>query len=193
VSLDRLKELAADFAAGTLEGAERDEFRSLVSAASEAHKAEAAAVVDAATVVGLSIPRAQAPATLRARLLNRVKPPQETPNLFKFLHEEQQGAWIPLKIPGAYVKLLHMDDLQDYAVVLGKLDPGAKYPAHQHREGEQIYILTGDLSIGDVKLKAGDFHHAGPGSAHGINHSESGCTILAVLSKKDLMAQFAAT
>jgi anti-sigma factor ChrR (cupin superfamily) len=86
-----------------------------------------------------------------------------------------------------------MEDHQDYAMVLGKLDAGARYPAHRHDGPEQIYILSGDLSIGDVKLNAGDFHSAAPGSAHGVNSSEQGCVILAVLSKRDLLAQFAAT
>jgi anti-sigma factor ChrR (cupin superfamily) len=43
----------------------------------------------------------------------------------------------------------------------------------------------------EVVLRAGDFHHAEAGTAHDVNWSEGGCVLLAVLSKEDLLNQFA--
>ncbi len=76
-----------------------------------------------------------------------------------------------------------------YALVMGKLDPGSRYPSHRHLLGEEVYILSGDLHIGDRALKAGDFHHADAGTTHGVNFSEQGCVILAVISTQDLQTQ----
>ena len=52
-------------------------------------------------------------------------------------------------------------------------------------------MISGDLHIGDEIIQAGDFHHAEAGSTHGVNWSEQGCVLVAVLAKEDLLAQFA--
>jgi anti-sigma factor ChrR (cupin superfamily) len=194
VNDDRLIELAAGFAGGNLEAGEHEEFRALLARASAAVRAEVGQIIDAAALATLSTMPPASPlpsAPLRQRLLQRVRGGLSPSELLKFVRGGDEG-WIALKVPGASVKLLSMEDDKDYSVVLGKLEPGARYPAHSHIGAEEVYILSGDLSIGDVKLVAGDFHHAAPGSSHDVNHSENGCTILAVLTKKDLMAQFAA-
>ena len=77
--------------------------------------------------------------------------------------------------------------------MLGKLEPGARYPGHSHLRPEDVFMLSGDLHLGEkVVLRAGDFHHAEAGTAHDVNWSEEGCVLLAVLSKEDLLNQFAA-
>src|SRR6185295_12480056 len=84
----------------------------------------------------------------------------------RFLDAGERG-WKQLPVPGASIKLLSRERDRGYAVLLGKLDPGVKYPAHTNVGPEDFYILTGDLHIGDLKLRAGDFHHADAGSLHG--------------------------
>jgi len=78
-----------------------------------------------------------------------------------------------------------MNDEKDYAVVLGKLDPGASYPPHVHTGPEETFVLSGDLFIGEIKLPSGDFHTAAAGSRHGFNHSKGGCIILGIVTKKN--------
>jgi anti-sigma factor ChrR (cupin superfamily) len=51
--------------------------------------------------------------------------------------------------------------------------------------------LTGDLVVGNQRLMAGDFHHADKGSQHEVNYSETGCTLLAVLTTDDPLVAFA--
>jgi anti-sigma factor ChrR (cupin superfamily) len=195
VNTDRLKELAAGYATGELELAERDEFKALLQSAADVERKETAAVIDTGALLSLSRPLERPTPALRQRLMSRIgqsaiaKPVE----LLRFVRGADNSGWIPLKVPGAYVKVLSIEESRGHAVVLGKLDPGAHYPAHDHIGGEEIYVLSGDLFIGEVKLVAGDFHSAAPGSRHEVNHSEQGCTILAVLTKKDLMRQFAAT
>lgn len=99
--------------------------------------------------------------------------------------------WKALPVPGAYIKLLSLEKERGYAVLMGKLDPGTRYPAHVNAGPEDFFILTGDLVIGDRKLVAGDFHHADQGSQHAENYSVEGCTLLAVLTTDDPLVAFA--
>jgi anti-sigma factor ChrR (cupin superfamily) len=99
--------------------------------------------------------------------------------------------WKQLPIPGAWIKLLSAQPDRGYAVLLGKLDPGVRYPAHVNVGPEDFYILTGDLHVGDRAMGPGDFHHADAGSAHQENYSVEGCTLLAVLTMDDPLVSFA--
>jgi len=99
--------------------------------------------------------------------------------------------WKELPVRGAFIKLLSLQADHGYAVLLGKLDPGVRYPAHTNVGPEDFYILTGDLHVGDQVLRAGDFHHADAGSHHEENYSVEGCTLVAVLTTDDPLVQFA--
>ena len=106
-----------------------------------------------------------------------------------FLRGAAATGWIPLPVTGASVKLLSYDDASGYAVVLGKLEAGSRYPGHRHIHPEDIFMISGDLHVGEELIQAGDFHHANAGSEHGVNWSEKGCVLLCVLSKEDLLNQ----
>jgi anti-sigma factor ChrR (cupin superfamily) len=110
---------------------------------------------------------------------------------FLFHGGEDSRGWKELPIRGAWLKFLSIDRERGYAVLLGRLEPGVRYPAHQHEGGEELYILTGDLHIGDRRLVAGDFHHADSGTSHPVNYSIDGCTLIAVLPAEHELVQFA--
>jgi putative transcriptional regulator len=110
---------------------------------------------------------------------------------FHFHAAQESAGWKPLPLPGAWIKLLSVDRASGYAVLLGKLDPGVRYPAHTHTGSENLYILTGDLQIGQLALGPGDFHHSDAGTSHPLNHSIEGCTLLAVLGVEHELARFA--
>ena len=110
---------------------------------------------------------------------------------FRFLDATDRGGWKQLPVPGAWIKLLSLDRERGYAVLLGKLEPGVRYPAHLNLGPEDLYVLTGDLHIGDRRLGPGDFHHADAGSRHDVNHSVRGCTLLAVLTTDNPLVEFA--
>jgi anti-sigma factor ChrR (cupin superfamily) len=109
----------------------------------------------------------------------------------KFLATKKTTDWKALPVPGAFVKLLSFEPERGYAVLLGKLNPGTRYPAHKNAGPEDFYILTGDLHVGDHVLGPGDFHHADAGTLHAENFSEEGCTLLAVLTVDDPIVRFA--
>ncbi|WP_116997390.1 nuclear transport factor 2 family protein [Desertimonas flava] len=44
--------------------------------------------------------------------------------------------------------------------------PGARSPAHRHPAGEDLYILSGRVRVGDVVLEAGDYLHTPAGGVH---------------------------
>ena len=203
---ETLKELAALHALGALDGDEAGEFSQLL-ASNAAAREEVAAFALVAEAMAFSVPIAsEPPRELKARILKQVeqsmarhqleaqlkqfRPPST--NGFSYSKETTTAGWIPLPVRGAYIKLLSFDDSTGYATVLGKLDPGARYPAHHHLQAEDVFMISGDLHIGEKVIGPMDFHHAEAGTDHGVNWSEHGCVLLAVLSKEDLIAQFLA-
>lgn len=138
-------------------------------------------------------PPAEPPHHLKQQILEKAFASTVEADGFSFLSTHHIQDWQALPVAGAYVKMLSMDEERGYAVVMGKLEAGTRYPAHTHIHGEEIYMLTGDLHIGERKLGPGDFHHAAAGTRHDVNWSEEGCTLMAVLSLEDLQAQFAAS
>ena len=203
---EKLQELAALNAVGALEGSELQELEAQLAEAGGVAAGQAAAFNDLAALLAISLAAPKAPPRdLKDKILRATAAPPPpsaafppavgesaaAPAGFKFVFSAEQGDWQRLRVPGAWVKLLSLDPARGYAVVLGKLDPGARYPEHRHIHGEQVYVLSGDLHIGSQRLGPGDFHHADAGTVHGVNYSEAGCVILAVISTADLEAQMA--
>ena len=203
---DQVKELAALHAAGALEGEEAQRFARLLVESEDARR-ELASYGGVIERLADSLPTgSQLSPGLKKRILRaaelakgrrdlEARLEQITPPAaggFGYARQAAASGWLPLPVPGAFVKVLSFDPANGYATVLGKLEPGARYPAHRHKCPEDIYMLEGDLHIGDEVIRAGDFHHAGAATRHGVNWSENGCVLLAVLSKEDLMHQFAA-
>jgi anti-sigma factor ChrR (cupin superfamily) len=158
------------------------------------------------TLVAAATPAPPPPPALKERILRQVDelesgrnaspptprpPPRPLPAGLSFLTAVDQGGWKELPVPGTYIKLVSLERDRGYAVLLGKLDPGARYPAHRNVGAEDFYILTGDLVVGDRAMGAGDFHHADAGSEHEENYSVTGCTLLAVLTTDDPLVAFA--
>ena len=158
----------------------------------------------AADALALIAPRMEPPLGLKARIMERIeafeattqtaRKPLTTPRFPVGLHFQmanQTSGWKQLPIPGAWIKLLSLHHDRGYAVLMGKLEPGVRYPAHVNVGPEDVFILTGDLHVGDIELRAGDFHHADGGSRHEENFSVRGCTLLAVLTTDDPLVAFA--
>jgi anti-sigma factor ChrR (cupin superfamily) len=55
---------------------------------------------------------------------------------------------------------------------------GARLPPHEHDDDEEMYVLEGDLTIGELTLHAGDFHLARRGARHPMATTAAGCLIL---------------
>ena len=109
----------------------------------------------------------------------------------RFASTNDPAGWKQLPIPGAWIKLLSLEKERGYAVLMGKLEAGARYPAHVNAGPEDFLVLTGDLHIGNRRLGSGDFHHADGGSHHEENYSLAGCTLISVLTTDDPLVAFA--
>lgn len=85
-----------------------------------------------------------------------------------------EGDWVEIA-PQVHSKLLH-DDGHVRSFLL-RLAPGARLPTHGHSTEETCLVLEGSLQIGDLDMRAGDFHLALEGSVHGEIASRSGALL----------------
>lgn len=88
-----------------------------------------------------------------------------------------EGKWEAL-CPGIERKVLWFDREKKRITFLIRAQPGAEFPAHQHDDDEEAYVLSGDLSFDDLVLGAGDYHLARPGVSHPVGRTKGGCMLL---------------
>ena len=89
--------------------------------------------------------------------------------------------WKPLAeegVSGVYVKSLMFDEEQNRApTMLLKFEAGARYPLHSHPAGEEIFVLEGDIHLGNDHLLAGDYLFTAPNNLHAVR-TDHGCVVL---------------
>src|SRR5689334_4035449 len=55
-----------------------------------------------------------------------------------------------------------------------KFKAGVAAPTHNHPEGEELYVVAGDITIGGRRLKAGDYLYTPPNQSHdAVAHEET--------------------
>ena len=94
--------------------------------------------------------------------------------LFRFAHE---GDFSPTPYPGVSARMLHVDGARRQFSVMLKLEPGAVYPAHAHDGPEECIVLEGEILVGNVRMRPGDYQRAEPGSRHIEQRSETGALL----------------
>jgi quercetin dioxygenase-like cupin family protein len=204
---EQQQEQGSLFALGALSGDELSAFQAELGGSRELREL-ALDLQRTAVLLARVVPGAKPPPELRQRVLRRIEETMDdsdalaaesqgaapTPSQgFRYLQADDAADWKPLPVPGAWIKVLSVDLDRGYAVLLGRLAAGARYPAHTHHGAEDLYLLSGDLHVGDRVLQPGDFHHSDAGTSHGENHSIQGCTLLAVVSTEHALAKFAMT
>jgi len=114
-------------------------------------------------------------AQLRSKVMDRVA--QEKRNASgQFVTMKADEGWFELA-PKIEKKILHVDREAGIESYLLRVQPGAKGPAHKHSRNELCVVLEGELYLGDIHLKVGDFHMAPAGSNHGEAYSEKGTLV----------------
>jgi anti-sigma factor ChrR (cupin superfamily) len=86
----------------------------------------------------------------------------------------QDVQWQPHFVPGSEVAILHRDLIKREVVGLFRAVPGMNYALHRHAATEEIYMLQGDLVVGDQVYGAFDYIRSEPGSIH-APYSTGGC------------------
>jgi len=84
--------------------------------------------------------------------------------------------------PGVMSRVLHIDRANNRQSLLIRMAPGSVYHSHAHDADEEAFIVEGDLSFGDLKLGAGDYHIAGAFTRHPPGHTVGGCVVHVVTS-----------
>lgn len=85
--------------------------------------------------------------------------------------ERHASDWWPLS-PGVDVKRLR--GREDVLSMLVRLQPGGVLGDHGHGLDEDCLMLDGELFLGDILLRADDYHLAPAGARHVDGHSEAG-------------------
>jgi anti-sigma factor ChrR (cupin superfamily) len=198
---EQQQEQAARYVLGDLSTAEQNDFIAQVRAHPEL-RGFLHSLQETLDRLALAVPAVPPPPALKNKVLDQLRAqafagPQSVLESasspgegLRFVAGSHAG-WKPLPLPGAFIKLLSLQPDRGYAVLLGKLEPGVRYPAHANIGPEDFYVLTGDLHVSGHVLRPGDFHHADAGSLHAENYSVEGCTLLAVLTTDDPLVQLA--
>jgi anti-sigma factor ChrR (cupin superfamily) len=110
---------------------------------------------------------------MRGRILRRVAatPPSGTATI-----RAHEGVWQDFG-PGVRIKVLDEDSSTDAMSYLLRMEPGARVPGHSHTREEGCLVLEGEVTIGELVMRSGDWHLARPGSTHADFWSKTGCLL----------------
>lgn len=86
--------------------------------------------------------------------------------------------WRPTDVAGVEWKPLRYVPETGAGASLLKMAPGCAYPAHRHEQGEDVYVLEGELLVGTERLGPGDYLYSPPGSVHAPRTAQ-GCVLFA--------------
>lgn len=85
--------------------------------------------------------------------------------------------WVTVR-EGLEKKHLFRDEAAGVESFILRYAPGTRVGGHVHTSVEECYLLDGDLTLGDVDMKPGDFHAALPGTEHSSGLSIGGALLL---------------
>ena len=89
----------------------------------------------------------------------------------------EDDLWVTVR-EGLEKKHLFRDEAKGVESFILRYAPGTRVGGHLHTSVEECYLLEGDLRLGDVDMKPGDFHAALPGTEHTSGLSIGGAMLL---------------
>lgn len=119
-----------------------------------------------------AVPSAETWTRLKARIAAEPKESERLPVTIR----DHQGEW-ETQAPGVHIKLLNIDAASGARSFLLRLDPGAVLRAHEHLLDEECYMISGEATVGDLHLRAGDYHLIPRALPHGATRSEKGALV----------------
>jgi quercetin dioxygenase-like cupin family protein len=167
-----LDELAGEYVLGTLDGEARNRFESRLSSDGDAQQAVAQWEARLSSLVEREAelqPSDEVWAAIKARLEDEPFPGIVTVR-------EEEGVWAE-HATGIAIKTLHVDRETGVTSLLMRMEPGSRYPAHKHTGDEECLMLAGEVSFGDLTLRAGDYHLAPKGMDHAEAYSATGALV----------------
>ncbi len=164
--------------------ANRDEFLDLFT------DADREAVDDGLLALAADIPSAEPPAYVKDSLFGRLATaPRRNPSLEQnrkaatTLPEVQFGfreeaVFQFSHLSGVTARMLHLDPQTKRFSAMVKLEPGSHIPPHRHDGLEECLVIDGELIVGSVRMRAGDYQWADAGSEHVEQWTDVGATLL---------------
>jgi anti-sigma factor ChrR (cupin superfamily) len=113
------------------------------------------------------------PPGLRAKVLGRVHGAEHRDDVLTLT---TQVGWCEL-FPGVEVKRLFVDAQAGTKSFLLRAQAGINLPPHGHHGREECLVLAGEFTMGDLTLRAGDYHVAPEGSEHPMAVTHTGVTV----------------
>ena len=81
--------------------------------------------------------------------------------------------WISTETAGLDYSLLRQHDHGGATLYL-RFAKGTVGAPHTHPEGEELYVVAGDITVGGRRLKAGDYLYTPPGASHdAVAHADT--------------------
>jgi len=182
-----LREAAAAYVLSDLSSGQRAVLEAHLAAGCAACEQEMRAAGEIAAGFG-SIAAADPPPSLRDRLMAKVATAPRAPGLLfqnqgLIIARPAELDWHPLG-PGVDFKVIHTDTDRRYNTMLVRMAPGATYTAHRHVDVEELFMISGDMNVAGVIMRAGDYCRGETGTFHGVTSSEAGCVMI-VMSSSD--------
>jgi anti-sigma factor ChrR (cupin superfamily) len=156
---DALQALVMADAIGALDAREQAELRLEIAALSPADREAVTRLYDTTLIVAAAADPHDPPPQVRERVLAEARRPGQ------YTVTAPEG-WSHSGVPGIRAKVLAVDQTRGLVTMLLQGERGAVYPSHRHSAPEGCYVVRGAIRIGDLDLRAGDFHHADPDSDH---------------------------
>lgn len=131
---------------------------------------------DIGGLLAAAVPSVQPPSGLRQLLLDRIRGRLSEEGMEAGIRvvRSPDSPWIPLRPPGVDIRSLMGEE-----TFLLRMQPGASFPAHEHKHNEQCYVLEGSIVDSQgLHLNAGDFVVMLSGTRHDPIHSDTGCLLL---------------
>jgi anti-sigma factor ChrR (cupin superfamily) len=157
---DDLHALVLADAIGVLDETDQTLLHAALASLSPADQEAVGRLYDAALLVADAADVQEPPPHVRERVLASVNEPRQ-------YTVTTASAWADSGVPGIDAKVLAIDRDRGLVTMLLRGSVGSIYPSHRHTAPEECYVVRGSISVGNLVLRAGDFHHADPDSDHG--------------------------
>lgn len=180
-----IRDFAVLYSAGLLDEEEARVFEAWLRGSNEAATAELQAFQETAAQLSFALPEEKPDRELRTRLLERIRAEESEPIPGIHVKRTSSEGFRPTPYPGVTYKPLYVDRATDMATSLLRMEPGARYPKHRHAAAEQCLVIEGEVSIGQLVLRAGDFEWAEAETIHSVLETRHGCVLLIVASRRD--------
>lgn len=83
-----------------------------------------------------------------------------------------KSRWIESGVDGIAYAVLR--EAEGGATIFVRMAKGTHGGEHMHPGGEELYVISGEVTVGDRRLSGGDYLYTPPGASHAVDaHADS--------------------